>query len=384
MREELLEKFENEDVKPVLNQTLIHLEEDFQRNKATYKKIFLEGFKDICERIKEVNTNVEVKVEEEVETTQKKIGFMIYTLLRTRILDHKYVYKVIIYDKEWYLKDGIGVGELDVTLFYKHFEKMWQKLLKASKKYVLKISVLDVERIMLKHLDDFHKYVVELMRYSLIDAIETEEYMSIEKEDIFEIQAGEYYEPCDIIYMEHKEKNYKKIKKWLEKKERQSYCLQDFREIDLTNRDYTRIDLRYTDLRDSQLDGLNLTTSLLIGTKFKNSSMVGANLMVSMIHGANFEKADMTKADLQYCVAFTGKNEANQWKKTGFTEVSFKDSILKNANFTGATIIEGNFLGADLTNALFKEAKLYRSKFSKDQLKTVNFTKEQLEQIEII
>ncbi|TCO68977.1 pentapeptide repeat protein [Marinisporobacter balticus] len=380
MTEKALEKFHENDVKPALDEALVHLEEDFQQNKDALKKLFLNSFKEICTNIKEVSTN-----REEVEkTTHSKTGFIIYTLLRTRILQHKYVYKVIVYDKDWYLNEGLSVGELDVSFFYKHFEGLWQKLMKASKKYVLKISEIDVEHIMLDHLDDFHKYVVELMRYSLIDAVETEEYFAIEKEEILEIQSGEYYEPCDIIHMEHKEKNYKKIRKWLEEKERQSYCFQDFRGIDLKNLEYKNSDLRYTDFRDSQLDGLDLTTSLLIGTKFKNSSMIGTNLMVSMIHGANFEKADLTGAKLQYCVAFTGKNEANAWKKTGFTGVSFKDSILKKANFTGATIIAANFLGADLTDAIFDEAKLYRSKFTKDQLEKVKLTKEQLEQIEII
>ncbi|WP_129599958.1 pentapeptide repeat-containing protein [Anaerophilus nitritogenes] len=373
MIENTLGKFYENDVKSVLDKILIDLEEDFQKNKDTLKKLYLDSFKEICTNIKELE-----------KSTKGKTGFIIYTLLRTKILQHKYVYRVIVYDKDWYLNDGIRVGEMDVGFFYKYFEEMWQKLLKASKKYVLKISEIDVERIMLGHLDDFHKYLVELMRYSLIEAIETKEYLAIEKEDILEIQAGEYYEPCDIIHMEHKEKNYKKIKKWLKENERQSYCFQDFRGIDLRNLKYNNMDLRYTDFRDSHLDEVDLSISLLMGTKFKNSTMIGANLMLSMIHSANFEKVDMTGANLQYCVAFTGKNEANQWKKTGFTEVSFKDSILKKANFTEATIIEGNFLGADLTDAIFEQARLYRSKFSKDQLKKVKFTKEQLEQIEII
>jgi uncharacterized protein YjbI with pentapeptide repeats len=181
---------------------------------------------------------------------------------------------------------------------------------------------------MLEQLEPFHKYVVELMRFSLLDVLETEEYQRIHKEDSFELQAGEYYELCDIIHIEQKKKNLLKIKKELEQSQGQSCCFHDFREIDLSGLSYRNRDLRYVDFRQSNLDRIKLSNSLLMGTKFKNCSMKGAVLMVSMIHDASFEKADLTGGDLQYCVAFNGKNKANQWKATGFTGISFKDSCL--------------------------------------------------------
>ncbi|MDR2022926.1 MAG: pentapeptide repeat-containing protein [Hungatella sp.] len=222
------------------------------------------------------------------------------------------------------------------------------------------------------------------MRLSLLDAIETEEYLTLDKEDRFELQAGEYYELCDLIHIEQKEKNLLKIKKELQQSQGQACCFQDYRELDLNNLSCRSTDLRYADFRNSRLNGTDLSTGLLIGTKFKYCAMKGANLMTSMINDANFEKADLTEADLQYCVSFTGKNKANQWKQAGYTGVSFKDSCLAKANFTGATIIGGNFEGANLTGAIFAEAQLYRSRFTQKQLEQCDFSQEQLEQMVII
>lgn len=367
------DKFYENDVKPLLKATLSRLEEDFQQNKEMLKMEFLNSFKDVCIYIKEVE-----------RSTGRKAGFIIYNLLRTRMLSKRYEYMVVLYDKDWYLKDGVKVGDLNVQFFYKHFEELWQELLKLYKKYIMQVSVVDVERIMMDQLDSFHKYVVEMMRYSLIDAIETEEYKSLEKEAVMEIQSGEYFEPCDTVHIEHKEKNYIEIIKWLDKKEKGEYCFQDFRGIDLMDRQYQNIDLRYTDLRCSKLDGLDISFSLLMGTKFKSTRMKGANLIFSMISDANFEEADMTGAKLQSCLAFTGKNTVNEWKKVGFTGVSFKNAILKDASFKWANVIGADFEGADLQGAVFEEAKLFRSRFSKEQLEQISLSKEQLEQIEII
>lgn len=162
MKREALDQFYENDVKPLLKECVDNLEADFQINKKDLKDEFIASFKEICKEIKKVEV-----------TTGLKTGFIMYNLLRTRILQHQYKYIVVVYDKEWYLKDGVKVGELDVSFFYKHFDTLWQRLLNESRKYVMKISIVDVEKIVFDQLDYFHKYVVEMMRYSIIDAVET-------------------------------------------------------------------------------------------------------------------------------------------------------------------------------------------------------------------
>lgn len=371
MNKELLTTFTEKEVEPLLMQVLAELEVSFQQNKEPLKKAVVESFRVICKNIEENKDSMEV-------------GFMIYTLLRTKILQRDYQYVVMIYDKEWYLHDGVEVGTLDVSFIFGYFERFWQELLKASKKYILQISIVDVEHMVLNYLEPFHEYVLELLRYSLIEVTETEAYKLLNKAALFQIQSGEYYEPCDLVHIEGQEKNVLQIRKWLKENERSTYCFQDFKEMDFKDLTYSNCDLRYTDFRGSDLEGINLRISLLIGTKFKGCGMKGANLMTSMIHNANFEQADLTEANLQYCVAFVGKNEMNEWKTVGFTGTSFKGSNLKRASFKGATLSQVDFRGACLEEADFEEATLYGSLFTSEQIKQCRFTEKQLEQMKIV
>lgn len=373
MNQEVYEKFLEQDVAPALTHALNNLEADFQKHKKELKQEYIHSFQDALRTISKIRNEKE-----------SKTGFLTSHLLRTRILNHHYSYPILSYDKEWYASQGISAGEMDVSYLYKHYEALWQELLRESRKYIQQFSEPDIESVMLKILDPFHKYVVELMRYSLLDFLETEEYQSLSKEDRFEIQSGEYFEPCDLIHMELTEKDKLQIENMIQKSNDQSCCFQDFKNIDLSGLATTGKDLRYTDFRNCHLDQITFTCSLLMGTKFKNSSMKQANLMASMIHDACFNHADLTNANLQYCVAFTGKNKANAWKDTGFTGVSFQNSILHQADFTGATILGGDFSGSDLTGAVFEDAVLYRSRFQKYQLNQCHFSSEQLEQMEPI
>ncbi len=368
-----LVRFHEKDVFPSLEQALNDLEQDFQKNLCEMKKKYIECFKIIC-----LNT---AKIQ---ENDQSRIGFLIFHLLRTRILSHDYTYAVMAYDKDWYLNEGVRVGEADFSFIYKHYEELWKKLERQSKKYIGQINGADIEGIMLKLLNPFHLYIAELMRCSLLEALETSEYEALDREKHFEIQTGEYFELCDLVHMEDKEKDLEERRQRLEQSKDQSCCFQDFRNLDLKGQSYCGRDLRYADFRKSSMEGIQLRNCLLIGARFKESDLRGASLMVSMIHDASFEKADLTRGKLQYCVAFTGKNHANEWKNTGFTGVSFKNAILKEADFSGATIMGGDFDGADLRGAIFKDAVLYRSRFNKKQLDECEFSQEQLEQIKLL
>ena len=366
-------RFHEKDVFPSLEEALNDLEQDFQKNLHQMKKQHLKTFKSVCQNIAEYQ-----------DSGQGKVGFLIFHLLRTRILRHDYTYVAMTYDKDWYLNEGVPVGEADVSFIYKYYEELWKKLERESKKYIGQINGADIEGIMLKLLNPFHQYVTELMRCSLMDALETSEYKALDREKHFEIQTGEYFELCDLVYMEEQEKDDEERQSCLEQSQDQSCCFHDFRYLDLRGQSYSGRDLRYGDFRNSNMKEIHLRNCLLIGARFKNSCLREASLMVSMIHDACFEGADLTRAKLQYCVAFTGKNKANKWKSTGFTGVSFKNAILTEADLSGATIMGGDFEGADLRGAIFKDAVLYRSRFSKKQLEECEFSQEQLEQMKIL
>ncbi|MDR2022925.1 MAG: hypothetical protein LBQ71_06650 [Hungatella sp.] len=142
MKPAVLDLFNQNDIKPALEQALNDLELDFQQNKYELKQAFLDSFKQICENTKQIQ-----------QTSQPKIGFLTYHLLRTKVLQHKYTYTVMAYDKEWYRNDGIPVGEADFSFLYRHYENLWRQLTRESRKYIMQFSEPDLENIMLGQLD---------------------------------------------------------------------------------------------------------------------------------------------------------------------------------------------------------------------------------------
>ncbi|MCL2337339.1 MAG: pentapeptide repeat-containing protein [Firmicutes bacterium] len=362
-----IEKFKQNDVQPALEQALDNLEHGFQQNKDQLKQAFLDTFKQIC-----IKTG----------RSQQITGYLIYHLLLTNMLQRNYTYAVVAYGPEGYYKEGVQVGEQDCSFIYRYYQTMWQQLDKIYRQYILKIFEPDLEKIMLAQLIYFHQYVVQLMRYSLLDALETEEYQAIAKADQFHIQTGPYFEPCAVIHSEAKRKEPLKIIRQLQ--QNRTHNLQDLRDLDLSNLHCPQTDLRYADLRHSRLEQTNLINSILTGAKCKNCAMPRVNLMVAMLNDANFDQADLTEAKLQYSVAYTGKSRASLRQQAGYTGASFRDSNLTGANLTGAVIMGADFTGADLTGAIFTDTDLYRSRFTEKQLAQTRFTPEQLKQIESV
>ncbi|SFR57740.1 Pentapeptide repeat-containing protein [Anaeromicropila populeti] len=373
MRAEFLEQFYEKEVRPRLGEYMQRAEQAFQENKEALREQFVIKFRKICCHIQTIQKG-----------SQWKSGFMQFHLFRSRVLQHDYRYHVMLYGREWYEKDGIPVTDWDAGFFFQYFEALWKELQNEYRKYMGKLTEPDVEIMMLRLLDHFHTYVVELLRYSILDAIETEEYLGLDRGDFFQIRAGEFYEPGQLIHKEQEEKNIFKILRWLEKEEKQAYCFEDFRGLDFSRVDLARRDLRYTDFRKCMLRETNFSLGVLLGAKFRDADLRRADLKISMVAGADFARADLTGAEFQHCVSYAGKKPFNEWKKAGFTETSFRECNLTCTNFEGALLQGVDFSGAMLKETSFRGAHLFQSRFTKDAVENCCFTEQQLEQILVI
>jgi uncharacterized protein YjbI with pentapeptide repeats len=118
----------------------------------------------------------------------------------------------------------------------------------------------------------------------------------------------------------------------------------------LPNRDFGAI-LDGADFRQADLAGADFTKASLVGTLFN----VG-----TIFTGATFGEATMTSVDLSN-TTLTGA-------------VSFHDTNLANANFSGADLSHVSFRGADLTNANLSGAQLSYTSFVNAILTGVDFS----------
>jgi BTB/POZ domain-containing protein KCTD9 len=258
-----VEKFYRIEVEPRIDQIKKELEKELEERSTVWKKQFLLEFKEICKEAKEYYMNQE-----------NEQCFLLFHLLRTRILDHNYQYQVRIYNQEWYLEDGRYVGDFNVEFVYDQYEKLWNELMNERLKYVKKISESDVRFIMMETIREFHQFIVCFLRENINEAIHMEEYKSLTFGDRLEIKVGEYLEIGDFVFIDQKNKDYEKLMVWLdEEKEGDEYTFEDFREIELRDKNYSNLDLRYADFSKAKFSNVIFSNCRLEGTRFDGCNM---------------------------------------------------------------------------------------------------------------
>jgi len=253
-----LEKFYTNEVETRLSQIRKQIEKELEEKSTELKEQFLLEFRAICKRIDQycVGENYEP-------------FYLIFHLLRSRILEHNYQYEVKIYNQEWYLEEGIDVGNVNVEFIYHHYEKLWKQLMVERLRYVRKISEADIQFIMLEIIGEFHLYILSFLRENIMEAIHTEEYIALTKGNRFVIKTAEYLEIGDFIFVEDNNKDYVKIVEWLdEQKEGDEYTFEDFSGIAIKDRQYTNMDLRYVNFSDARFENVTFHNCKLEGARF--------------------------------------------------------------------------------------------------------------------
>ncbi|BCJ92694.1 hypothetical protein acsn021_02630 [Anaerocolumna cellulosilytica] len=253
-----LEKFYINEVETRLSNIRKEIEQELDEKSAEWKEQFLLEFKVLCKRIDQYC----------VEKSYEPF-YLIFHLLRTRILEHNYQYEVKIYNEDWYLEDGIYVGDFNVAFIYHQFEKLWKQLMCERLRYVRKISEADIQFIILETVGEFHQYILRFLRENIIEAISTEEYKSLTKGNRFVIKTGEYLEIGDFIFVEENNKDYVKLVQWLdEHKEGDVYTFEDFSGIVIKDKQYTNMDLRYVNFSGARFENVTFHNCKLEGARF--------------------------------------------------------------------------------------------------------------------
>lgn len=360
--------FQKNDVEPYIEEILADAENVFQKTKDDFKKQYVREFSRVCQALSKED---------------RKPGYLMCHLLRTDLIQGEYRSPIVAYDRNWYLHKGIWMGELETSELFGLYTMLWENLKQRAKRYVGKVSMPEVDSFMQELVTPFYRYLKELILYSIAEATETDSYLSMDKEEDFQIRVGEYLEPGDLVYQEQPKKDMDELKNWLDKNEREAYCFGDFKELDLRNLMLQNYDFRYADFRGSSLDKSNLSIGLLIGACFRNCHMKETNLTGSMLLNTDFTGADLERANLSYGVTYQGKGPGDTSRREGYTGSSFQESNLQGACLAGGVFIGADFRGARLEGSDFRETALYGSYFTRKQAEEVKFGIEQLEQIHI-
>ena len=126
------------------------------------------------------------------------------------------------------------------------------------------------------------------------------------------------------------------------------------------------------DLREANLDGLNLSNANLSGVLLARSSLrrtrfINANLRGAKLTAANLGGADFTGADLYRANLFKASLNQARLIKSNFTKAN-----LSKADLSKAILSRANFNGANLSGAIMGKAALYETIFGGTNLLDAN------------
>jgi len=345
--------------------------------------MFHEQKDSMSERYIKVFKQAFLEVRKFTEHYGKEIAKVSFTLLRSNLLYEKMLFDVHVYDKDWYVNDYIKTGEIDVTDFFLELIDARTHLQQEEKKFVGKINISDVDNAISLHFNFFNAFFRKMFQYILIDLIESDEYASIQKSDIFDIYTGELYgEPFTL----HREvKNNTDLSRLIYKADEDRYCRNyDLRGNDFTVKDMSGYDFRYTDFRECCLKQADWTNSALAGAIFKGCDMPGAILRNTVLSEANFQNADLREVDLSGAASTEGVFE-------GYNSIAPCNLPLnlRGADMSEAVIERAIFLGTDFTEAKldgvsFAGTNMFRCKFTSAQISKLNLSDDQLSQIIVI
>ena len=356
-KDEALIHFQENYVKKKVNEQLFELEKYYANQKNELASRFVESFQRLCTKVLRI----------QAEQGKGRIGFIHYSMLRTRLQEKKWESLIEVYDKRWYL-DPLQYWEIiDISWVWRYFEVLEQMLESERKRYMNLIGRHDIEQILLNEAGKFHRYMLSLVRYAIPQALALPEWSDLAIEDELEIWVGEYFDRSEIAYkMDLQRKDSKEIREWLEGEDGSTYRYEVLTGLNLSGGHYHGLDLSYADMSGSDLSGSNLRDTILVGSRFNGGRLDGANLSGAIIHEADFTNASLKNAIFPRVTGFAGlrQNQTN-WERPGFTPLYFKGADLTGVNFREADLRGAIFTEVLIDGADFEDALLENAIFSK-------------------
>lgn len=343
------------------NQKLFELEDLYQKRFHEYSPIFQNHFKSTCETI--------IRLQRQKELGE--ISYLEYTLLYTSLIQKKTVAEIRVYDHNWYFDPKQrAIGDFDLSFLLLKYKELWNELMSCRKRFAGAVTAQETVAFLLSCANQFCKYIASVFRFSILECVESEPFLSIQRAEKFEINVGEYMAYTETIYKENQRRTSASALDWFSKRERYEYAFEDFTGLDFSGADLSEIDLRFSDLRRSTLVGTDFQDSMLFGTRFCYANLRDADFRYCELHESDFTGADLTNARFTAAKAYCGVPDPSKWIITGYRPVSFKNANLTNADFTRTRIHDADFTGAILDGTIIQKEQLEQFALTPEQLQT--------------
>ena len=419
-RSEALKHFEEEYINRYVREMKKNIEKYIDDHRKELTEAFVENFRTLCRKIKEMQK----------EGRKGKIAYITYSFNIHNLQKESRDYVVQAYGNEWFLEEGEECKiSYNVGWLYDFLDDFYGKLFEISKKYMGNINASDMDQVWKKGVIHCDVKLLNFTKRAIKEAVKTEEFKALDKEEVLEIRLGQEKGYNEIIYkMDTRVKDSKKMKEWLESGEK-NYSYSVLQNLDLSGGNYKGITCNNTDFSGSNLSNSNFEDASLIESVFVKSIINGVNFKKSRLSKTDFsdtvlENSDLQEAGLRLAILaraqFINCNLNNAklyssdlsyctFKNSFLTNTKFYETNLENAdlsgnNFMGAVFFRTKLIGADLSNADltgtefinidFTTFKFDNAKFANNKVKEIkvyekdlyrlNLSEEQLEEVTVV
>ncbi len=350
---------------PFYGKKILEAEEYFYNNRKTIKDRIVDSF-----QISLANLN---------KNADFDVSYIVCTLLKTNLLENKYICTVMAYDERFYISEGLKIGEIDFSDIYKYYNECDENGMKSFRRYVGALCEVDVKKISNDKLFEFNEIVEKALQYSLFEISSLDEYQDIRKSKEFSIIVGQYFEFTTIIHTENKEKEYLELKTKLMSKELDDLVLvsEDYREVTLENLMLDTKSLLVCDFNFSSLKNFIFELCILGGTRFTNAKLEKVVFNKCMMSEIDFRNAKIVNSIFREAVMYIEHDEVKyteaNFSNCYFEDVRFIDCVMYGVDFTYANIENVKIASTKFEQCIFSQNSREYLKSIDEEIITKNF-----------
>ncbi len=172
--------------------------------KEEFTKI-IEKYKTSREKIKENLTSKFNSVCKEAISLQEKelkgeITYIYFSMLRTRLLEDKGIWRIDLYDKKWFLDKEECSINIDLDFIYEPLFKHMEELSEKKKEYGRVIKEKDINLIKQREANKYNILAANVIIEMLQSFFECTSYNEMKKKEDMRIMISEYMGNSVMIY----------------------------------------------------------------------------------------------------------------------------------------------------------------------------------------
>ena len=336
-REEACEAYQKES-EVILQTGLKDLEKEYQAQEKRLKK--------------ELFTTIqEVSYQRSLSRSPLSLGYLQFSLLRSRMDEDIYLIMAALYDENYFLDHLPTMTFIDVSFIFKPLKAIREKLYQTARNYRGNIEAFDADRMIRETAMVFYKKKAERFRSIFRDFDRLPCIQLLTRCPRLRIQWGEHKDKSETIFLSDcSEKDAQQFLPWNE----QNTIHQWDSKFVYQNWDRTRF------------EALEVGQKNLLFLGMRDTRLEKCQWECCMLHGASFREAELKHGIFVGCDL-----SASDFRGVQFLQVKFIQCNLSDADFTGAELGEVEFTDSRMQNTRFSRTALASHALSAAQLQQV-------------